>query len=167
MGENQKKILEMLASGKISVDEAQRLLSLVGAEKNSEPSNDRTPGSAKTAPKYLYVVVEPKPGAHRGPEPPEPPSPPEPGRPGVHLSHDYQPRVHVRVPFALIRAGMRFTSLVPADVSDRVNEAMKDKGINFDVRHIKDEDIEELISALCDSEINVESDDETVRIYAE
>ena len=44
---------------------------------------------------------------------------------------------------------------------------MKDKGINFDVRHIKEEDIQELISALCDSEINVDSDYETVRVYAE
>lgn len=73
----------------------------------------------------------------------------------------------MRVPFGLIRAGMKFTSLMPSDVSDKVNQAMKDKGINFDMRHIKDEDIEELISALCDSEINVDSDYETVRVYAE
>lgn len=166
MGENQKKILEMLATGKISVDEAQHLLSLVGAEKNDAPSGESPRNSARPVPKYLYVVVEPKAGAHprpgRGFGPSEPPSPP-----GVPTGHDYNARVHVRVPFGLIRAGMKFTSLMPSDVSDRVNQAMKDKGINFDMRHIKDEDIEELIGALCASEINVESDYETVRVYAE
>ena len=32
MGESQKKILEMLAQGKINVDDAHRLLSAIGAE---------------------------------------------------------------------------------------------------------------------------------------
>jgi hypothetical protein len=81
--------------------------------------------------------------------------------------HDYNARVHVRVPFGLIRAGMKFSSLMPSDVSDKVNQAMKDKGINFDVRHINSADMEDLISALCDSEVNVETDWETVRVYAE
>jgi hypothetical protein len=167
MGENQKKILEMLAAGKISVDEAQRLLSLVGGGKTDDQSAENVRGGAKTGAKYLYVVVEPKPGAHWASEPPEPPSPPEPGRPGVHRGYDYHGRVHVRVPFGLIRAGMKLTSLIPPEAADKVNGAMRDKGINFDVRHIKEEDIEGLISALCDSEINVDSDFETVRIYAE
>jgi hypothetical protein len=166
MGENQKKILEMLAASKISVDEAQRLLSLLGAEKNDAPAGESPRASGKAAPKYLYVVVEPKTGAPPRPRPgfgpPEPPTPP-----GVGGGHDYNARVHVRVPFGLIRAGMKFSSLMPSDVSDKVNQAMKDKGINFDVRHINSADMEDLISALCDSEVNVETDWETVRVYAE
>jgi hypothetical protein len=166
MGENERKILDMLAAGKISVDEAQRLLSLIGAEKNDSPAGESPRASGKPAPKYLYVVVEPKPGAPPRPRPrfgpPEPPTPP-----GVGGGHDYNARVHIRVPFSLVRAGMKFTSLMPSDVSDKVNQAMKDKGINFDMRHVKYEDIEELIGALCDSEINVDSDYETVRVYAE
>ena len=112
MGENQRKILDMLAAGKISVDEAQSLLSLVGAEKNDAPAGKTRGPGTKPAPKYLYVVVEPKPGApprpHPGFGPPEPPTPP-----GVGGGHDYNARVHVRVPFGLIRAGMKFSSLMP------------------------------------------------------
>jgi len=165
MGESQRKILDMLAAGKISVEEAQRLLSLVDAEKNDAPPGENPRTQGRAAPRYLYVVVEPKPGAPPRSHPgfgPEPPTPP-----GAPPAHPYNARVHVRVPFGLIRAGMKFTSLMPSDVSDKVNRAMKDKGINFDMRHIKDQDIEELITALIESEINVDSEYETVRVYAE
>ena len=37
MGESQKKILEMLAQGKINVEDAHRLLSAVGAEEGGIP----------------------------------------------------------------------------------------------------------------------------------
>jgi len=44
---------------------------------------------------------------------------------------------------------------------------MKEKGMDFDLRRMKPEDLEELIVALSENEINVDSDYETVRIYAE
>lgn len=144
MSENQKKILQMLAEGKISVDEAQRLLSLTGTEK--ETLNESNSTASKSAPRYLHVVVEPKPGT--APE------------------HRHG-RVNVRVPFGLIRAGMKLATLIPPEAADKVNDAMKEKGMSFDMRHLKIEDIEELISALHDSEVNVDTDDETVRVYAE
>ncbi len=144
MSENQKKILQMLAEGKISVDEAQRLLSLTGTEKETRNESNNT--APKSSPRYLHVVVEPKPGA--APE------------------HRHG-RVNVRVPFGLIRAGMKLATLIPPEAADKVNDAMKEKGMSFDMRHLKIEDIEELISALHDSEVNVDTDDETVRVYAE
>ncbi len=144
MSENRKKILQMLAEGKISVSEAERLLSLITSANNRNESNNST--SAKASPRYLYVVVEPKPGA--SPE------------------HRHG-KVNVRVPFGLIRAGMKLATLIPPEAADKVNDAMKDKGMSFDMRHLKPEDIEDLISALQDSEVNVDADDETVRIYTE
>jgi hypothetical protein len=144
MSENQKKILQMLAEGKISVDEALRLLSLTGTDRDTR--NDSNGTASKSTPRYLHVVVEPKSGAtpeHR------------------------HGRVNVRVPFGLIRAGMKLATLIPPEAADKVNDAMKEKGMSFDMRHLKIEDIEELISALHDSEVNVDTDDETVRVYAE
>ena len=144
MGENQKKILQMLAEGKISVAEAERLLSLITSTGDTRSeSNNKTP---KVTPRYLYVVIEPKPGA--SPE------------------HRHG-RVNVRVPFGLIRAGMKLATLIPPEAADKVNDAMKEQGMNFDMRHLKPEDLEELITALHDSEINVDTDDETVKVYAE
>ncbi len=153
MDENQKKVLQMLAEGKISVDEASRLLSLIGADRlNGEAAG--LPKADRNNPKYLYVKVEPKEG-HSGPS--------EPGR---HDYHDHG-KVNVRIPVSLIRAGMKLTSLMPPHVADDVNKAMREKGVGFDVRNLKDEDIEQLVVALGDTEINVDSEEATVRIYAQ
>jgi hypothetical protein len=40
---------------------------------------------------------------------------------------------------------------------DKVNGALREKGINFDVRSVKSEDVEELIEALGDMEVDVVS----------
>jgi len=144
MSENQKKILQMLAEGKISVAEAERLLSLITSASDNRSDANNT--ASKSTPRYLHVVVEPKPGAA--------------------LGHRHG-RVNVRVPFGLIRAGMKLATLIPPDAADKVNDAMKEKGMSFDMRHLKTEDIEGLISALHDSEINLDTDDEIVKVYAE
>ena len=143
MSENQKRILQMLADGKISVEEAQGLLSLTGPDKN--PPFGSSVGSDKFPVKYLRVVVEPKAGA-------------------LERKHG---RVNVRVPFTLIRAGIKLATLIPPEAADKVNSAMKEKGMSFDMRNLKAEDLEDIITALRESEINVDTDDETVKVYAE
>jgi hypothetical protein len=142
MSENQKRILQMLADGKISVEEAQGLLSLTGPDKSSDANSN---GGSKFAVKFLRVVVEPKAGA-------------------LERKHG---RVNVRVPFALIRAGIKLATLIPPEAADKVNNAMKEKGMSFDMRNLKPEDLEDIITALRESEINVDTDDETVKVYAE
>jgi hypothetical protein len=146
MGENQKRILQMLAEGKINVEEASRLLSLVGEERGKQAGAGDTGYEAKSNPRYLYVRVEPKEGSH------------------LDAEHG---RVNVRIPVGLIRAGMKFKALIPPQAADNVNRALNEKGINFDIRNVKDEYIEQLIGALSDTEINVDTPDAEVRIYAE
>ena len=144
MSENQKRILEMLADKKISVDEAQRLLSVLEPETDSGIKVPGDTAGKKPVPKYLRVVVHPNAEAGSDTE-----------------------KVNVRVPIALIRAGMKFTSLIPAHASDHVNKALKEKGIDFDLRNLKTEDLEELIDALSDLEVDVQNGQEKVRVYME
>ena len=141
MSDNQKRILDMLAEGKISADEAQKLLAAVGPG-GDEAKSPPTAGNAR----YLHVVVVPNPDDPK--------------------NEDVK-RVNVRVPVALIRAGIKFTSLIPADASEQVNEALKEKGIDFDVRNLKPEDLEELIMALHDLEVDIQNGKEKVRVYIE
>jgi len=58
MSEERRKILEMLADKKISVDEAERLLAAV--------SETQAPPPSAKGPKYLRVLVEPAPGNREG-----------------------------------------------------------------------------------------------------
>ena len=149
MSENQRKILQMLAEGKISVEEASRLLSLINGENSS--GVERTAGAkeAKSPPKYLYVRVEPKEGFERQPGQ---------GETG---------RVNVRIPMGLIRAGIKLKPLIPPQVADDINRAFKEKGISFDIRDLKDEYLESLVTALGESEIKVDSREAEVNIHAE
>ena len=146
MTDNQKRILEMLAEKKITVEEAEKLLSLAGdGEGTGDRPHDVAP-EGKRYYKYLRVVVEP------GPET-EPGSKPD--------------RVNIRVPMSLIRAGMKLTSLIPPQAYNKMNEALTEKGIDFDLLHLKADDIEELIAALSDLEVDVQDGKEKVRVYVE
>lgn len=76
-------------------------------------------------------------------------------------------RVNVRIPVGLIRAGMKLKALIPPQVADDVNKAMREKGIGFDIRNLKDEYVDELVNALRETEINVDSEEAEVHVYAE
>ena len=145
MSESQKQILEMLADKKVSVDEAHRLLSVL--EPASAPESASSAGTApKTKPKYLRVKVAP------GPE---------------HLHDDDAELVNVRVPMSLLRSGMKFISLIPPEARDKVSEALREKGMDFDMRNLKPEDLEEMIEGLSELEVNVVSAKEVVKVFVE
>jgi hypothetical protein len=138
MSEERKKILEMLAEGKITAEEADRLLTAISGEKENSPGN-----SGKSAlPKYLRVMIEPDP------------------------SSDNHGRVNIRVPLKLIRAGLKMASFIPKDAQGKVNEALHEKGIEADFTKLKPEDLDEILRQLDDLSVNVEGK-ETVRIFCE
>ncbi len=137
--ENRKRILDMLAKGQISAEEAERLLELVDEPEKNAIVN-------KKAPKYLRVTI----------------------KPGVGECGDSKvERVNVRVPLALIRAGVKFTSLIPNEAADKVDAALMEKGISYNIKNLKDEDIEQLITALSDLEVDIEDGKAKINVYAE
>jgi len=147
MSDNKKKILEMLAQNKISADDAYRLLSALDGGEGRRESTGKAETSVKGKAKYLRVTVLPNPEKEK--------------------SGDYD-RVNIRVPMSLIRAGIKLTSLIPSEARDKVNLALHEKGIDFDARNMRPEDIEELIGALSDLEVDVVSKTgESVRVYVE
>jgi hypothetical protein len=147
MDENKKRILEMLAQNKISTNEAYRLLSALESEGNEAEGTPEAGTAARMKSKYLRVCVVP----------------------GHEREHGGKAdRVNIRVPMALIRAGMKFTSLLPPEARDKVNGALHEKGIDFDMRNLKPEDMDQLLEALSDLEVDVAgSDGETVKVFVE
>ena len=146
MIENRRKVLDMLAEKKITVDEAERLLTAV-----DEPVADGRAGSLAPAggkPKFLHVRVEPDPN-------------------GSSNGDDGQERVNVRVPVALIKAGMKLTALIPMVAAAGMSEALKEKGIDMDIANLKNEDVERLVDTLQDLEVDVSTGSQSVRVYVE
>ena len=147
MNENRKKILEMLAENKISVDDAYRLLNTIESAEGSRENAPKSGTATKSKPKYLRVTIIPDPD---------------------HENSKDVDRVNVRVPMSLIRSGIKLTSLIPTEARDKVDGALKEKGIDFNTRNMKPEDIEELIESLSELEVDIiSSKGEKVKVFVE
>jgi hypothetical protein len=62
---------------------------------------------------------------------------------------------------------MKLASIIPPSAYENVDSALKDKGIKFDLRDIKPENIEDLIEALGDMEVDIEDAKNRVKVYTE
>jgi len=142
MTENRRQILDMLSEGKISVEEAESLLGLLEQPASVATSGSDTGEGRKSPPKYLRVVVE---------------------EDGESASE----RVNVRVPMALIRSGVKLAALIPGDATNRMNEKLREKGIDIDVGNLKSEDLDQLVDALADMEVDVQDGNGHVRVFVE
>jgi hypothetical protein len=143
MSEERKKILSMLAEGKISVDEAERLLEAIG--EGAKGSDTKMSHAGKeTTPKYLRVEVD------------------------GHDSETGKPeKVNVKIPLQLLRAGLKLHSILPNHAHHKIHDALHEKGMNFDLKNLKPESMEELITALSDLTVDVNGEADKVRIYCE
>ena len=134
MSQERDRILDLLAAGKITSEEAGRLLDAVG------PRPGQTGADAAAAPpKFIYVKV-------------------------ISIKGD---NVNVKIPLSLVRAGLKLTSLIPPSAMEQIDKTMAEKGMSFDLKNLKPEDLEELIEALREMEINVDAaNGDNVRVYA-
>jgi hypothetical protein len=159
MNENRRQILEMLAAGKITADEAERLLTALEPDMGAAPprtyavggttSNGSSSAPVKTHAKYLRVLVEADESmtGMKGPT-----------------------TVNVRVPMQLLRAGVRLASLIPKQAHDQLDEALSRHGVPITLSQIKPENLEELIDHLEDLTVDVDSKDGNstkVRVFCE
>lgn len=94
--------------------------------------------------KYLRVKVEPK-GDENG----------------------NQGRVNIRIPLNLLRAGAKLTGVLPEHAREKINAALREKGLEIDVASLEGEKLEELLRSLSDMDIEVVEKNRTVRIYIE
>jgi hypothetical protein len=139
MNEERHRILDMLAAGKFSVAEADKLLAAL-----SEPPTAPAAQGTKE-PKFLRVQVE---GYL------------DPTTPGG--------KVNVRVPFNLLRAGVKLAALLPAGVGDQINKALKQNGMDIDVTKVKTEDLEGIVEQLGEMTVEVDGPKgERVRVFCE
>jgi len=144
MSEDRSRILNMLAQGKITAQEAEGLLDALDtrnetAEASSGPAIKGDPAPLIEAlPKFLYVKVNAADGD----------------------------TVDVKIPIALVRSGLKLTSLIPPQAMDQINDSMAEHGMSVDFSNLKPEDIDELVEALREMEINVDSTNgDKVRVY--
>jgi hypothetical protein len=143
MNEDRRAVLQMLADGKVNADEAERLISALERSGFEPPPGQDAAGQPRAA-KYLRVVVDTQ-----------------------DALEDKPTKVNIRVPIALLRAGVRLSSIIPPTARDHLNAEMAKNGVAFDLNQLKPENLEDLIEQLNDLSIDVDKEQTKVRIYCE
>ncbi|MDG4781177.1 hypothetical protein O7614_16125 [Micromonospora sp. WMMD961] len=140
MTEQRKDILDMLAAGKITAQEAEQLIAAL--ERDQAPATVSPDARPKGKVKYLRVLVDAT----------------DNGEPS---------RVNVRVPLQLLRAGVRLAALVPPQALAKANASLSDSGVPIDLTQLKPEQLEALVEHLDEVTVEVDSPDATVRVFCE
>jgi hypothetical protein len=114
-----KKVLEMLAEGKITSEDAERLLDKLAAGKetpeSTAPENQESPTTA-TPRKYLRILVN---GEGKD--------------------------VNVRVPLSFVRTGVGLMAVLPPRVADKLN----DKGFDLSaLKDLRGDELNEALNTL-------------------
>jgi len=144
MSENRKKILNMLAQGQITADEAERLIAALENEAPPAGAPGVSEQAPKAKPKYLRIVAT------------------------DHNKNGDPVNVNVRVPFGMLRAGVKLAGLIPKQARERVNAAMQQEGVPFDLNQITPDNLEEVISHLDELTVDVDDKGKTkVRVFCE
>jgi hypothetical protein len=143
MSAERRKVLEMLAAGKITPEEADQLLDRLASPAAAAGASEGEAGGAAgggagggrpRAPRFLRVVVD-------SPE---------------------RDTINIRLPLGLIRTGLKISTLMPRKVSHRLSE----RGI--DLSHLGKLDDEALIAELAALQVDIAAEDgEKVRIFCE
>lgn len=138
MSNERRQILQMLSDGKIGPDEAERLLDAINKSTEVKPEAEACCDTKN--PKWLRVDVKCDPSEHNGRE-----------------------SVNVKVPLALLKAGVKLGSLMPDKVRAKVSAHMGEHGI--DLSDMDAQKLDSFILTLCECPIEVDSEKDKVRIY--
>jgi SHOCT-like domain len=143
MTDDTRRVLELLAQGKITVDEADQLLrALRGPAATDDatppPNTPRDPANFR----HLRINVQ---------------------KTGVDGRRDKD--VNIRVPISVVRGGLRLGAIIPG-FSERMSAKLRER-LNVDLSTIDANTIESLLKDFGELNIDVNQGRETVRITCE
>src|SRR5258708_33576935 len=116
MTDDTRRILEMLAQGKITVDDADRLLKVMtGAQTQaSSTAAEREGGSDPGRRRWLRINIHKPANEHR-----------------AHAKD-----VSIRVPLGVVRGGMRLGAIIATFAGEKAARQMKERGFDLDLSTI-------------------------------
>ena len=141
MSDEQKRILDLLAAGKVTADEANELLNALKSDQPANSHSSEEKIKSRGPAKYLCVQVDST----------------ECGGKGEH--------VNIKVPLAIVKAGIKIGSVLPDKVNDKVTSALSEKGIQLDLKSVDGKAVDDIIEALREVSIDVDEPGEKVRIF--
>ncbi len=127
MSDEKRRVLELLAEGKVNVNEAEKLLRAL------EPENSAAldiPSGGGSVPKYLFMVAhDDKKGD---------------GSKGVF---------RMKMPLSLLRAGIKMKAPIPEEARESALSKLKAKGIEIDPFELSEDQVDDFLRALSELEM--------------
>jgi hypothetical protein len=143
MSDDTRRVLDLLAQGKVTVEEADRLLRAITGD---QPPRQEAGAPPADRPKLRWVRIAVHKAAKDG-----------------HRDKD----VNIRVPIAIVRSGMRLGALIPGMAGEQVSARLRERGLDIDFSKLDAAAIEEVLKELGDTNIEIDSGRAQVRITCE
>ena len=142
MSDDARRVLELLASGKVTVGEADQLLRAIGAAPAGASPTAASPGERPPA-RYLRLAVQ-------------------------RAASDGRPEreVNIRVPLSLVRSGMRLGAMIPG-YGEAIGERLRQRGIGLDLSKLGPADLEAVLKEMGELNVDVDQGKARVRITCE
>jgi hypothetical protein len=142
MSDDIRRVLDLLAQGKVTVEEADRLLRAVTAD---EPRRqDGAPAADRPKLRWLRIAVH------------------KPARDGHHDKD-----VNIRVPIAIVKSGMRLGALIPGMAGEQVSARLRERGLDIDFSKLDAAAIDDVLREISDTNIEIDAGRAQVRITCE
>ena len=146
-----RRILDMLSQGKITVDEADRLLKAMSAVSESGTATPDKPADGPSARWFRINIRKPADGH-------------------AHEAKD----VNIRVPIAVVKGGMRLGAIIATFAGEKAAQRMKDRGLDLDLSTINGDlsrmngaEFDTFLKSLDDTNIEIDDGKSQVRITCE
>ena len=138
MSDDRRRILDLLAQGKITVDEADRLIAALADQAAAPKAEEGEPQKAR----YLRIAVHKAANERRG-----------------------EKDVNIRVPIAMVRGGMRLGAMIPGLAGDQFRAKLREQGLDVDFSKLDPAAVEDMLKDL--GTIDIDSGKAQVRITCE
>jgi hypothetical protein len=152
-----RRILDMLSQGKITVDDADRLIQAVTAERPADtPAGDTaaadTAADGKRAMRWFRINIH------------------KPAKDEAHRAKD----VNIRVPVAVVKGGMRLGAIIATFAGKNAAHKMKKDGVDIDLSTINGDlsrmngpEFDTFLKSLDETDIEIDDGKARVRITCE
>jgi hypothetical protein len=147
-----RRILDMLSQGKITVDEADRLIKALSADPPTGTATTDTAADGRQRARWFRINIR---------------------KPAQDLAHKPQD-VNIRVPIAVVKGGMRLGAIIATFAGEKAALRMKQRGLDLDLSTINGDlsrmngaEFEAFLKSLDDMNIEIDDGRSQVRITAE
>jgi hypothetical protein len=143
--DDSRRILELLAQEKITVDEADQLLrALKDSSRPADPGQPRPEASTKPSPRWMRVTID---RAARD------------GRPAKTVT--------IRMPLSIARSGLKLGAMFPRLAEGGFAERLREQGIDVDFSKIDPSQFDKLLDEMGEMDVDVDGGRAHLRIRCE